>query len=310
MNPFKKERSAGDILFRNVTLLFSLMILGVAIWIGWELFRNSNLPIKKFGWTFLWRQVWDPVTEDFGALPFIYGTVVSSIVALLIAVPLGLGVAIFLSELAPPKIADVIGFLTELLAAIPSVIYGLIGVFVLVPWMRKIVQPALSKSVGFIPLFYGPPYGVGMLTAGIVLAVMILPFIATISREIFKTVPQTQKEAAMALGATRWEVLRLVTLPFSRSGIIGSIFLALGRALGETMAVTMVIGNRPEIKLSLLEPGYTMAAVIANEFTEATSDLYVQTLIEIGLVLFCITILVNGIARLMIYKTAGPLAAH
>ncbi len=244
--------------------------------------------MQKFGFSFLWSQVWDPVQEQYGALPFVFGTLVSSFLAIAIALPLGLGVAIFLYELAPPKIGNVIAFLTELLAAIPSVVYGLIGVFVLVPIMRKA----------------GAPYGVGMLTASIVLAVMILPFIATISREIFKTVPQTLKESAMALGATRWEVLKLITIPFSFSGILGSVFLALGRALGETMAVTMVIGNRPEIKWSLFEPGYTMAAVIANEFTEATSDLYVQTLIQVGLVLFGITIIVNGIARLLIYKVS------
>lgn len=283
-----KSKGLGDVLFKNVTLLFSLSIFALTAWIGWELFKNSKLPMEKFGFSFLWDQVWDPVQEEYGALPFIYGTIVSSILAVVIAVPLGLGVAIFLYELAPPKVANVIGFLTELLAAIPSVVYGLIGVFVLVPIMRKA----------------GAPYGVGMLTAGIILAVMILPFIATISREIFKTVPQTLKESAMSLGATRWEVLWMITLPFSFSGVMGSIFLALGRALGETMAVTMVIGNRPEIKFSLFEPGYTMAAVIANEFTEATSDLYVQTLIQVGLVLFLITIIVNGIARFLIYKVA------
>lgn len=283
-----KSKGWGDVLFKNVTLLFSLSIFALTAWIGWELCKNSKLPMEKFGFSFLWDQVWDPVQEEYGALPFIYGTIVSSILAVVIAVPLGLGVAIFLYELAPPKVANVIGFLTELLAAIPSVVYGLIGVFVLVPIMRKA----------------GAPYGVGMLTAGIILAIMILPFIATISREIFKTVPQTLKESAMSLGATRWEVLWMITLPFSFSGVMGSIFLALGRALGETMAVTMVIGNRPEIKFSLFEPGYTMAAVIANEFTEATSDLYVQTLIQVGLVLFFITIIVNGIARLLICKVA------
>ena len=284
-----KTKSWGDVLFKNVTLVFSLSIFVLAAAIGWELFTNSQLPMHKFGWSFLWDKVWDPVVEQFGALPFIYGTLVSSAIALVIAVPLGLGVAIFLYELAPPKIGNVIGFLTELLAAIPSVIYGLIGIFVLVPVMRKA----------------GAPYGVGMLTAGIILSIMILPFIATISREIFKTVPQTLKESAMSMGATRWEVLWMVTLPFSFSGILGSVFLALGRALGETMAVTMVIGNRPEIMLSLFEPGYTMAAVIANEFTEATSDFYVQTLIQIGLVLFAITIIVNGLARFMIYKLSS-----
>lgn len=301
----RMPRGVGDVLFRNLTLLFSLSIVVLTLWIGWELFKNSRLPMEKFGFGFLWGEVWDPVQEQFGALPFIYGTLVSSFLALLFAVPLGLGVAIFLAELAPPKVSETVGFMIELLAAIPSVIYGLISIFVLVPWMRTSFQPFVSKYLGFIPLFEGAPYGVGMLTAGMVLGIMILPFIATISREIFKTVPQSMKESAMSLGATRWEVLWMVTLPFCRSGILGSIFLALGRALGETMAVTMVIGNRPEIALSLFEPGYTMAAVIANEFTEATSDFYVQTLIQIGLVLFAITIVVNGLARLLIYKTEG-----
>lgn len=301
---YRRSASWGDLVFKGVTLAFSLSILGIALWLGWELLKNSRLPLEKFGWSFLTGRVWDPVQEQFGALPFIYGTMVSSTLALMIAVPLGLGVAIFLSELAPPKIADAFGFLIELLAAIPSVVYGLIAVFVLVPWVRTALEPALSGTLGWIPLFEGAPYGVGMITAAIVLAVMILPFIATISREIFKTVPQSMKESAMALGSTRWEVLRMVTLPFSKSGILGSIFLALGRALGETMAVTMVIGNVPEIHASLFQPGYTMAAVIANEFTEATSDFYVQTLIAIGLVLFGITIVVNGLARWLIYQTA------
>ncbi len=256
------------------------------------------------------KQIWDPVAENYGALPFIYGTLVSSAIALFLAVPLGVGVAIFLAELAPPKVSDACAFLIELLAAIPSVVYGLIGVFVLVPLMREHVQPFLIKTLGFLPLFKGPAYGVGMLTAGVVLAIMIVPFIATISREIFLAVPTSLKEAAMALGATHWEVVRLAVLPYARSGIAGSVFLALGRALGETMAVTMVIGNRPEVAASLLAPGYTMAAVLANEFTEATSDLYVHTLIEIGLVLFVITILANAIGRLILYKMAPHSETH
>jgi phosphate transport system permease protein len=301
--------SWGDSLFKNITLLFALSILVIAAMIAWELFINSHLSRQMFGWKFLSQEIWDPVAERFGALPFIYGTLVSSALALLIAVPLGVGVAVFLSELAPRKISDTCSFLIELLAAIPSVVYGLIGVFVLVPLMRTHVQPFLMKFLGFTPLFRGPAYGVGMLTAAIVLAVMIVPFITTISREVLLSVPRAQKEAAMALGATHWEVVRMAVVPFARSGILGSIFLALGRALGETMAVTMVIGNRPEIVASLLAPGYTMAAVLANEFTEATSDLYVQTLIQIGLVLFGITIVVNGLARLLLLKmhadTAG-----
>jgi phosphate transport system permease protein len=259
------------------------------------------LPIEKFGWGFLWGTTWDPVKEQFGALPFLYGTLVSSAVALLIAVPTGLGVAIFLSELAPRWLSDPIAFLVELLAAIPSVIYGLIGIFVLVPLVRNYVEPLLSGTLGFLPLFQGAPYGVGMLTASLVLAVMVVPFIVSVSREILMAVPRAQREAILSLGATQWEMVWIAVLPYARSGIMGSIFLALARALGETMAVTMVIGNRPEIKLSLFEPGYTMAAVIANEFTEATSNIYLQSLIEIGLVLFAVTILVNAIARLLIY---------
>jgi phosphate transport system permease protein len=300
----------GDWLFENLTLVFAISIFVIAAAIAWQLFKNSSLARHAFGWSFLTKQIWDPVAEDFGALPFIFGTLVSSTLALLIAIPLGVGVAIFLSELAPRKVSDSCAFLIELLAAIPSVVYGLIAVFVLVPIMREYVQPFLIKTLGFLPLFRGPAYGVGMLTAAIVLAIMIVPFITTISREIFLSVPSSLKEAAMALGATHWEVVRLAVLPYARSGIAGSVFLALGRALGETMAVTMVIGNRPEIAASLLAPGYTMAAVLANEFTEATSDLYVHTLVEIGLVLFAITILVNAIGRLILYKMSPHAEEH
>jgi phosphate transport system permease protein len=300
----------GDWLFENLTLVFALSILVIATAIAWQLFKNSSLARHAFGWSFLTKQIWDPVAEDFGALPFIFGTLVSSTLALMIAIPLGVGVAIFLSELAPRNVSESCAFLIELLAAIPSVVYGLIAVFVLVPIMREYVQPFLIKTLGFLPLFRGPAYGVGMLTAAIVLAIMIVPFITTISREIFLSVPSSLKEAAMALGATHWEVVRLAVLPYARSGIAGSVFLALGRALGETMAVTMVIGNRPEIAASLLAPGYTMAAVLANEFTEATSDLYVHTLVEIGLVLFAITILVNAIGRLILYKMTPHSEAH
>jgi phosphate transport system permease protein len=305
-----KSVGLGDWLFEILTLVFAFSILAIAAAIAWQLWKNSALSRHAFGWHFLTKQIWDPVAEDFGALPFIYGTLVSSAVALLIAIPLGVGVAIFLAELAPRKVSDSCAFLIELLAAIPSVVYGLIGIFVLVPVMRQYVQPFLIQALGFMPLFRGPAYGVGILTAAVVLAIMIVPFITTISREIFLSVPSALKEAAMALGATHWEVVRLAVLPYSRSGIAGSVFLALGRALGETMAVTMVIGNRPEIVASLLAPGYTMAAVLANEFTEATSDLYVHTLIEIGLVLFAITIVVNAIGRLILYKMAPHAEVH
>jgi phosphate transport system permease protein len=292
----------GDLLFKGLTLLFALSIFAIAVAIAWQLWTDSALARHAFGWSFLIEKIWDPVAEHFGAITFIAGTLATSVIALLIAVPLGVGVAIFLAELAPRHISDACAFLIELLAAIPSVVYGLIGMFVLVPWMRKSCNPFLIKVLGWMPLFKGPSYGVGVLTAGIVLAIMIVPFIASISREIFLTVPRPLKESAMALGATHWEMVRLVVLPFSRSGIFGSIFLALGRALGETMAVTMVIGNVPQISSSLLAPGYTMAAVIANEFSEATSDLYLHTLVEVGLVLFIITIAVNAVGRLILYQ--------
>lgn len=296
--------SPADRLFRATVFTVALSVLVITGIIAYELYRNSRLPIEKFGWAFLWRTTWDPVAEQFGALPFLYGTLATSVIALLIAVPVGLGVAIFLSELAPRWLSDPVAFLVELLAAIPSVIYGLIGIFVLVPWVRNVLEPLLSSTLGFLPLFHGAPYGVGMLSAGLLLSTMVVPFIVSVSREILMAVPPSQREAILSLGATRWEMVWTAVMPYARSGIIGSIFLALARALGETMAVTMVIGNRPEIRLSLFEPGYTMAAVIANEFTEAISDLYVGALIEIGLVLFAVTILVNALARLLIYSVS------
>ena len=285
-------------------LIAALSVFLITAIIAFELYLHSRLSIAKFGWGFLWRSTWDPVAEEFGALPFIYGTLVTSTIALLIAVPVGLGVAIFLSELAPRRLSDPIAFLVELLAAIPSVIYGLIGIFVLVPWMRNVLEPFFSATLGFLPIFRGAPYGVGMLTAGIVLAIMVIPFIVSVSREVLIAVPRSQREAILSLGATRWEMVWIAILPYARSGILGSIFLALARALGETMAVTMVIGNRPEVSLSLFDPGYTMASVIANEFTEATSDLYVSALVEVGLVLFAVTIVVNALARLLIYSVS------
>jgi phosphate transport system permease protein len=296
----KRTWSRGDLIFQDITLVFALSIVVIAVAIAWQLYSNSSLARENYGWSFLFRQIWDPVVEDFGARPFIFGTLVTSAISLIFAVPLGVGVAIFLAELAPRRVSDGCSFLIELLAAIPSVVYGLIAAFVLVPLMRTHIQPFLIEWLGFMPLFKGPAYGVGILTASIVLAVMVIPFITTISREIFLSVPRELKESAMALGATHWEVVRMTVLPYAKAGIMGAVFLALGRALGETMAVTMVIGNRPEVAASLLAPGYTMAAVIANEFTEATSDMYVSVLIEIGLVLFVMTILINGAARLLI----------
>jgi phosphate transport system permease protein len=304
-----KER-AGDRAFRYFVLLFGLVIIGLAVAMSVELALNSKLAWKEFGWKFLVTSTWDPVEEVYGALPFIYGTLVSSALALLMAVPLGVGSAIFLAELAPRRLSNACTFLIELLAAVPSVILGLMGIFVLVPTMARI-QPAIIKYFGWIPLFSGEAHGVGLFTAGLVLAIMTLPYITSISRDVILAVPRPLKEASFALGATHWETVRLVVLPFARSGIMGSIFLALGRALGETMAVTMVIGNVYRISASLFDPSYTMAAVIANEFAEATSDLYVHSLIGIALALFGITVIVNGLARLLIYRVVDrPLGAR
>ncbi len=293
----------GDEVAHLITLLFASTILLITILLVFELYRNSALSREKFGWQFLFTRTWDPVFENFGALPFIFGTVVTSMVGLLLAVPLGVGAAIFLAELAPPRISDALAFVIELLAAVPSVIYGLLAIFTLVPLLRTVVQPFLKKTLGFLPLFQGPTYGVGLLAAGLILAVMIVPFIVSISREVLMAVPVEQREAALALGATRWESTWKVVVPYARAGILGSVFLAMARALGETMAVTMVIGNDPKVSSSLFAPGYTIAAVIANEFTEATSDLYIHALIELGLVLFVLTIILNGLARLLILAT-------
>ncbi|HET8577856.1 MAG TPA: phosphate ABC transporter permease subunit PstC [Methylomirabilota bacterium] len=299
----------GDRLFsgivRGCVAAFILIMIGMVVTLVYE-----SLPaIRQFGWRFLFTSDWDPVAESFGALPFIYGTVISSLLAMCFAVPLGIGAAIYLAELAPFWIRPPIGFLVELLAAVPSVVYGLWGIFVLAPLLRTSLQPALGKTLGFLPLFQGPPYGVGMLAAGIILAIMTVPFIATVSREVLLAVPNTQREAALALGATRWETTRMAVLRYGRSGLIGAVLLGLGRALGETMAVTMVIGNRPEISASLFAPGYTMASVLANEFTEATSDLYLSALVEIGLLLLGVTIVVNALARLLVWSVGGSLKA-
>lgn len=276
----------------------------VTLALVYELWVNSALSRHQFGWHFFVTQTWDPVAGQFGALPFIYGTVVTSMVALVLAVPAGVGAAIFLSELAPRKLSDAMTFLIELLAAVPSVIYGVIGMFVLLPVIKEYAYPALKNTLGWTPLFQGPFYGVSFLSAGIVLAVMILPFIVSVSRQVLMAVPQDQREGALALGATKWEMTWKVVVPFAKQGIFGSIFLALARALGETMAVTMVIGNDPKIHASLFAPGYSIAAIIANEFTEATSDLYINSLINLGLVLFALTIVINGVARLLIHATS------
>jgi len=292
----------GDLVFESVAAGFAFCIIALLILIAYELIAKSALSIDKFGWIFLISTTWDPVHEIFGALPFIFGTVVSSILALIIAVPLSLGVAIFLSEMAPSSVRFPISSLVELLAAVPSVIYGLWGIFVMAPILRIHVQPTLAKTLGFLPLFQGPMHGVGMLAGGVILAVMILPTISSISREVLRAVPDVQREAALALGATRWEAVRISVLSYARSGIIGAVILGLGRALGETMAVTMVIGNRPEISASLFALAHTMAAVIANEFAEATYDLYLSALTEIGFLLLLVTCFVLTIGRLLVWR--------
>jgi len=297
----KSSGRVGDGAFAGVIVLCALSIFVIVLLIIWVLIANSRLSIHAFGWKFFASQVWDPVSGDFGALPFIWGTVVSSLLAVAMAVPLALCVAIFLLEICPQFLRGPISFLTELLAAIPSVVYGLWGVFVLVPLMRDNVGPVLEKFLGWTGLFVDPNFGVGMFTASVILAIMIFPVISSISRDVMRVVPVSQREAALALGATRWEMIRLSVLRNARIGIVGSVILGLGRALGETMAVTMVIGNHPDIVKNLLAPAYTLASVIANEFTEATGDLYLSALIEIGLALFLVTIVVNAIARLLVW---------
>ncbi len=307
---FLKRLRSGDEVARLITLAFAASILLVTLALICELWISSSLARQKFGLSFLTGREWDPVADSFGALPFVYGTAVTSAVALLIAVPLGLGAAIFLAELAPPRVSSAFTFLIELLAAVPSVIYGLLAIFTLVPLMRTSVEPFLKETLGFLPIFQGGMYGVGYLTAGVILAIMTLPFIISISREALLQVPTEQREAALALGATRWESTWQVVVPYARLGIFGSIFLALARALGETMAVTMVIGNDPSIHASLFAPGYTIAAIIANEFSEATGDLYLHSLVALGLVLFLMTIAINALARLLIIATTRRGSAH
>ena len=296
---FWQRLRGGDEIAYLVTFIAAASILLITGLLVFELYLNSSVSRSKFGWSFLITSTWDPVNDQFGALPFIYGTVVTSLVALAIAIPLGVGAAIFLAELAPPRVSDALTFLIELLAAVPSVIFGLLGIFVLVPILRYL-EPTLKAVLGWTPLFSGPFYGVSLFSAGVVMSVMIVPFIISISREVILAVPGDQREAALALGATRWETVWDVVVPYAKKGIMGSIFLALARSLGETMAVTMVVGNDPKIKASLLAPGYSIAAVIANEFTEATGQLYTSALIELGLVLFALTIVINGVARLMV----------
>jgi phosphate transport system permease protein len=295
------KRNLGDVIFKYTTLLFAVIVLALILLMGFEMYQDSKPSIAKFGWGFLTGTTWDPVQDVYGALPFVFGTLVSSALALVIALPLSIGIAIYLSELAPPSLERPLSFLIELLAGIPSIVYGLWGVFVLVPWIRTSIEPFFSRNLGFLPLFHGAPYGFGMLAAGLILSIMVLPIVASISRDVLKSVPQTQREASLGLGATKWQSIRLI-LKDAKSGILGATLLGLGRAIGETMAVTMVIGNRPTISYSLFDPGYTMASVLANEFTEATSSMYVSSLIEIALLLFVVTIAVNMLARILVWS--------
>ena len=304
-----KDKNPGDLIFENITRFFAFIVLSLVFLMAYEMVTASMPSIEKFGLKFITGKEWDPVTDIYGAFPYIFGTLYSSLLALFIALPLSVGVAIFLSEIAPRWIEQPLSLLVEMLAAIPSIVYGLFGIFVMIPWLRQDIQPFLGEHFGFLPLFNGASYGFGMLAAALILSIMILPIITSISRDVMRSIPASQREAAFALGATKWETIRIV-LTGSKSGILGATLLGLGRAVGETMAVTMVIGNTAKISWSLFDPGHTMASVLANEFAEASSQIYVSALIEIALLLFIITIILNSIARLIVwsvtkkYKTA------
>ena len=294
----------GDRVFKALLTVAAIVIPVLLGFLVYELWSGARLAIDRFGFNFVTSSTWDPVAEEFGAFPLVFGTLLSSLIALLIAVPLSLGVAIYLTEFAPKIIRQPVAFLVGLLAAIPSVVYGLWGIFVLIPVLRKTAFPFLREALGFLPFFQGAIYGPSMLAAGIILAIMIMPYVMSVSREVLLAVPNTQREAALALGATRWEAVTTAVVPYARSGLIGAIILGLGRALGETMAVTMVIGNRHEIAASLFAPGYTMAAAIANEFSEAVGDLHLSALAYVAFVLFVVTVLVNAGARILIWRVA------
>jgi phosphate transport system permease protein len=295
----------GDRLYQLLLVLAAVAVMGLVLGIAYELWQNSALSRHAFGWNFVITSEWDPaLTDTFGALPFIFGTLITSIIALVAAIPLGMGAAIFLAELAPEWLGQPLGFLAELLAAVPSVVYGLWGLFVYIPAFVRPTSKLLERTLGFLPLFQGPVFGPSRLAAGLLLSIMIFPTITAVSRDVLRAIPGSQREASLALGATRWEMISQVLIPYGTSGFLGAIILGLGRALGETIAVTMVIGNNLDLSASLLHPGYTMASIIANEFTEATFDLYLHALIEIGLILFAITLLINVAARFLIWRVA------
>jgi phosphate transport system permease protein len=297
-----------DPVFKCFTAAVAWLTIVMAVWLLVILVQQSWPSIQAFGFSFLWLSKWDAVHDRFGILPIIYGTLVSSLLAVLIALPLSIGIAIFLTELGPKWMREPLGYVIELLASIPSVIYGLWGIFLLAPFLRTYVEPFLNQYFGFLPFFQGHFYGVGMLAAALILSIMILPTMTSITREVFLTVPSSLKEGALALGSTHWEMIKLVLLPMSRSGMIGATLLGLGRALAETMAVTMVIRNRADISLSLFEPSYTMAALIANEFSEAVTKIHTSALMETGLILLVITLLMNVIARALVWSTTQKMA--
>jgi phosphate transport system permease protein len=299
-----QDVNRGDRVYRIIMTGLALLLPATLVAVVLELLVHAWPAVVTFGWNFVLKSTWDPVNEVYGAAPLIFGTLVSSIVALAFAIPLALSAALFLTEFSPHWLRSPLAFLIELLAAVPSVVYGLWGIFVLIPFLRTVVVPPLKVVLGWTPFFQGAFYGASMLAGGIILAIMIVPYIAAVAREVLGAVPATQREAALALGATRWEAVRMAVLPYGRAGLAGAIMLGLGRALGETMAVTMVIGNRHDISLSLLQPGYTMAATIANEFSEAATPMYLSALFEVGLVLFVITVIVNALARLLIWRIA------
>lgn len=304
------ESKVADTTFRSLVIACAVSLLLIVLLIVVELFRQSSLSIHKFGLKFLYTSVWNPVTGQFGALPFIYGTVISSLLALIFAVPLSLGTALFLTELCPPFLRRILGTIVELLAAIPSVIYGLWGIFVLAPVLSDHIEPWLQKVLGWTGLFSGASGGFDMLAAGIILAIMILPIISSVAREVIMAVPRQQREAVLALGATRWETLRMGVLRNARVGIVGAVILGLGRAVGETMAVTMVIGNNPQISKSLIAPANTLASQLALEFTEAVANIHLSALVELALVLFLITLIVNGFARLLVWSVTRGVPAR
>jgi phosphate transport system permease protein len=304
--PFRRdgrEAHVPDRVFQNFLWLIAIGIISIFVGLFYFLYQAASPAINEFGWKFFWTNAWNPVTHQYGALAFIWGTLASSFIALIIAVPISVGAALFLTELSPRVLRGPVGFLVEMLAAIPSIVYGLWGIFVLAPWVREWLQPILGEGLGFLPFFQGPPLGVGLITSGIILAIMVTPTITAVSREVFRSIPDILREGALALGATRWEMIKFAVLKTGFSGLVGAVILGLGRALGETMAVTMVIGNKAQISISAFEPAATMASVIANEYAEANNEIHLASLAAVGFALLFVSLLVNTIARLIIWRS-------